>query len=199
MSEHNFSRSTYKLVLLGNSGVGKTSLVNYWVNGVSSEVVKPTVGANHQKKTIEVDGVMTDFFIWDTAGQEQFQALTPLYTRSAACAIVVAANNDLSSFQACTNWINCVKNSCTNMPPIVFAVNKIDLDGVMTKDEIEKQYKSLFHNIFYVSAHTGENADSLFQQSALLAVDFMKTQIESVLEHQVRSLETEKEKKKSCC
>ena len=107
---------------------------------------------------------------------------------------------DLPSFEALTNWIDLLKNSCQNVPPIVLAVNKTDLKGVLTKDEIEKQYKSLFHYIFYVSAVTGENADSLFEQSACLAVEFMKNQIESVLERQVRSLDHEQEKKTlSCC
>ena len=189
---------TLKIVILGNSGVGKTSIVNRWITGVHNKAITPTVGANHQKKTIEIDHKNVDLFIWDTAGQEQFQALTPLYTRSAACAIICTSIIDAESFTALDTWKNLVLDSCDKPPPMILCVNKIDLanDKTMSNEEIEEKYSSAFSTIFFVSAFTGEGINEVFTQSGKLGLEYS----ESVQQQppQVQDL-TKKKEKKGCC
>ena len=174
MSEN--EKRSFKVVLLGNSGVGKTSLVSTWTIGVFNETIKPTIGANHQKKTVNVEGEDVDLFIWDTAGQEQFHALTPLYVKSASCAIFVASITDLESFKALNDWIDIMRSSCERTPPLILAVNKIDLEKnkTISSETIEKKCRSMFNTIFYVSAATGERVDELFTHAAILALHFDK-------------------------
>lgn len=192
------NRPACKIVLLGNSGVGKTSAVTRWTSGTWQSAIKPTVGANHQRKKVTVDGDDVDLFLWDTAGQEQFQALTPLYARSATAAIIVASIIDIASFNSLQTWIDLVNNSCDSQPPLLLAVNKIDLteNNVLTRDEIEDKYKSMFDDIFYISAATGEELDNLFMQAAIKGYHF----IQSLSNQQTTaSLTVDNQKQGSCC
>jgi len=163
-----------KIVLLGNSGVGKTSLVNRWINGSHNKTITPTVGANHQKKTLVIDGQQLDLFIWDTAGQEQFLALAPLYTRSASVAIMTASIVDEDSFSNLNTWKKLLEESCESFPPVILAVNKIDLstDSMPTRDEIEESNIDSYSSVFFVSAQTGEGVDELFIQAGRLGLSF---------------------------
>ena len=198
MSNDSPNRPACKIVLLGNSGVGKTSIVTRWTSGQWQSSIKPTIGANHQRKKVEVSGKEVDLFLWDTAGQEQFQALTPLYARSAAAAIIVTAINDISSFDSLQTWIDLVNNSCDSMPPIILAINKIDVTEniVFTHDEIEEKYHSKFDGIFFVSAITGEELDNLFMHAAFQGYNF--TQNLSA-QTKVTSLAVEKTNSNGCC
>jgi small GTP-binding protein len=166
-------RPVCKIVLLGDSGVGKTSIVMRWASGTYQTDVPSTVGANHQRKTVTLANTDVDLYVWDTAGQEQFHALTPLYARSAAAAILVASTVDRASFQSIDHWIDLLDSSCEKRPPLILAVNKTDLpDTVLTRDEIDEQYSAKVSLIFYVSAKSGEFIDALFMQAADAAYQF---------------------------
>ena len=167
----------HKVVLLGNSGCGKTSIICRYISDVFAKDTKPTVGGNHQRKRVSLDGKTVDLFIWDTAGQERFQALMPLYARSSQCAIITTAINEMSSFRSVDQWIELVKTSCTPLPPIILAVNKMDDSehAAMTIDEINSQFRDKVQGIFFVSALSGENIEQLFSFVAVEAIKFSLT------------------------
>ena len=166
----------YKVVVLGNSGAGKTSIILRWISDQFARESKPTIGSNHQRKRVELQDGPVDLFVWDTAGQEQFQALMPLYARSSALAIVTAAIVDEESFQAIPKWIDTVNNSCDPCPPMILAINKIDLteNVLYTEEEIQEKYGKMFSGIFFVSALSGENIENLFSSAAVEASKFGK-------------------------
>jgi small GTP-binding protein len=171
-----------KIVIVGNSGVGKTSLVSQWISGKFEQFRNPTIGTYHQRKRVVLEGTgPVDLWVWDTAGQEQFHSLVPLYTRSACLAIVAAAIDDENSFAAIPDWINIVKSSCEQAPPMILAVNKTDLKETakMSTDQVEELYGSGFLTTFFVSAQTGENIDPLFNCVAIEACKFYKKVAES--------------------
>lgn len=188
-----------KIVMIGNSGVGKTSLVNTWVNGQYTAKSSPTIGANHLRKIININDESLDICIWDTAGQEQYHSLAPLYTRAAAAAVAVASITDTESFEKLPMWLNLVAESCDEVPPIILAVSKNDLanESTMKQSDIEETYGDKFSGIFYTSALTGENVDSMFIQSAKLGLQFLqkKGQCPSV-NVEKKNVESEK---KGCC
>jgi small GTP-binding protein len=166
----------FKIVVLGNSGVGKTSLIQRWVSDSFSAQTKQTIGSNHQRKRVDIEpSGQADLYIWDTAGQERFHALTPLYTRSSDMAVLTAAVNDPSSFEQIAYWIDLITASCDVTPPIVLAVNKIDV-GDDRRDEIHQGYGAQFRSIFFVSAKTGENCDALIQFVGNEAANFNRNQ-----------------------
>ncbi|OHT08495.1 small GTP-binding protein [Tritrichomonas foetus] len=193
------TRPSCKIVLLGNSGVGKTSLVTRWTTGSYQKSIKPTIGANHQRKSVTVGKNEYDLYLWDTAGQEQFQALTPLYARSAAAAIITASIDDVESFSSLQTWINLLNSACEKVPPMILAVNKIDLvdQSVYSSDEVESRFGSSFEAVFFVSAATGEGVETCFMQAAQSGVAFTKNSLTP--ERKLLASEKSDNKKDGCC
>lgn len=186
-----------KIVLLGNSGVGKTSLMNRWTAGKFSTSAKSTVGANHQRKKVFVGRDEVEIFLWDTAGQEQFQALTPLYVRNAATALILAAVDDANSFDTLQTWVDLINSACEHVPPMILVVNKIDIvdHTSYSNEEIESRFGPMFSSIFFASAATGEGVDTCFMQTAHSAFNFSK----SFTVSNSPSNPKENNEKNSCC
>lgn len=184
-----------KVVMIGNSGVGKTSLTNRWINGSFCADVEPTIGANHLSKRVSVEGHDISIFMWDTAGQEQFKSLAPVYTRSASAVILVVSTTDIDSINAIDYWINVICETNDVLPPFILAINKVDLNSMTNEmEDYISQKKSQFDSIFLVSAATGEAVESLFASSAHAAYHFLT-------DHTVNAIEihNKKPKQKSCC
>lgn len=188
-----------KIIFLGNSGVGKTTLVSRWTSPIFDSTIRPTIGVNHQRKRIQINNEEVDLFIWDTAGQEQFRALTPLYTRSASFAIITVAINDLSSFNSIENWIELLSKTCDEMPPIALAVNKMDLaeEMVISEEQVLEKYEKKFSgNIFFVSAFNGKKVDDMFMKAATDGFNHYK-EVNNLVTKQV--INDNDESKKKCC
>jgi small GTP-binding protein len=136
--------------------------------------MNPTIGANHQQKRVVLDDREIDLFIWDTAGQEQFRSLTPLYARSACVAILTISITDRRSFDNIDRWVDILTTSTEDIPPIVVAANKIDLRGnaELSNEEIENECRSRFAGLFFVSALTDEGINNLFTFAAQVGYRF---------------------------
>jgi small GTP-binding protein len=172
MREENLD--SLKVVLLGNSGVGKTSLVIRAMTGEYPSQSDPTVCVQHHRKIAKIGQNEVAIYIWDTAGQEQFQALTPLYCHSASCALIVMSVDDRDSATGISGWIELLEKSCDQLPPLILLVNKIDREAaaVISPEEIEGTYRKTFNSIFFVSAKTGEDVDFAFEEAARAAFRF---------------------------
>lgn len=115
-----------KLVLLGESFVGKTAISTRFVRDIFDENYKGTVGASFLSKTIEVDGYSFDLAIWDTAGQEVYRTLTPMYYRDANMALIVFDLTKRVTFDNVRGWIEQVQSHAGNVT-ITICGNKADL------------------------------------------------------------------------
>jgi Rab family protein len=184
-----------KAVLLGDSGVGKTSMVTSWMTGTSQQIAEPTIGPAYHRKSVVIEHRKVDLLIWDTAGQEQFQCLTPLYVRSARVAIVTASIIHSLSFDNLSHWTDILASATNEVPPIVLAVNKVDLrqKAALSEEQIDERYRSKFSGLFFCSAFTNEGIDNLFMSAAAAAYRFAQgsNPADSVL--------AEGSKKKDCC
>lgn len=119
-----------KIVVLGDSGVGKTTLLQQYVTQKATGHSKPTIGADFQKKEIMVDNQQVNLQLWDTAGQEKFQSLGYAFYRGAdSCALVFDLTNR-KSFDNLTKWKQgFLENAAPNDPqtyPFVLLGNKVD-------------------------------------------------------------------------
>ncbi|KAG5574742.1 hypothetical protein H5410_054876 [Solanum commersonii] len=158
-----------KLVLLGDSGVGKSCIVLRFVRGQFDPTSKVTVGASFLSQTIALqDSSTVKFEIWDTAGQERYAALAPLYYRGAAVAVVVYDITSPESFAKAQYWVKELQKH--GSPDIVMALvgNKADLDEkreVTTQDGIDCAEKN---GMFFIetSAKTADNINQLFEEIA---------------------------------
>lgn len=179
----------YKVILLGDAGVGKTSIAKRQTQGSFDFKMNPTVGAAHLKSTLNVDGRDIELMIWDTAGQEQFASLVPMYSRNAHVCILVGSIVNTDSIQHLTLWRERLYSS-GEKPPIIVAINKVDLvDGApMTTDDVRLQCGKEFPNIYFVSARTGDSIDELF---TAVATEAMKSKDTKPPEAQAKTTDSE--------
>ncbi|XP_060668613.1 ras-related protein Rab7 isoform X2 [Ziziphus jujuba] len=97
-------RMLLKVIILGDSGVGKTSLMNQYVNRKFSNQYKATIGADFLTKEVQFEDRQFTLQIWDTAGQERFQSLGVAFYRGADCCVLVYDVNVMKSFENLNNW-----------------------------------------------------------------------------------------------
>ena len=161
------SATSVKLVLLGDSGVGKTSIATQYISGKAPQSVKPTIGAAFVTKSIVVDGQPIELLIWDTAGQEVYRGLAPMYYRSALIAIVVYDITRQQSYESVSYWINELKANADSRTIIVVCANKTDLEDQRAVDENTAQQFAESNGALYAatSATTGSGIDRMFQMA----------------------------------
>jgi len=121
-----------KVIILGDSGVGKTSLMNQYVNKKFSNQYKATIGADFLTKEVFVDDRNVTMQIWDTAGQERFQSLGVAFYRGADCCVLVFDVNNVKSFDTLDSWrdeflIQASPRDPDNFPFVVLG-NKVDME-----------------------------------------------------------------------
>ncbi|XP_030875283.1 ras-related protein Rab-22A isoform X2 [Leptonychotes weddellii] len=169
-----------KVCLLGDTGVGKSSIVWRFVEDSFDPNINPTIGASFMTKTVQYQNELHKFLIWDTAGQERpyfctdkeeqilyhyrFRALAPMYYRGSAAAIIVYDITKEETFSTLKNWVKELRQH--GPPNIVVAIagNKcdlIDVREVMERDA--KDYADSIHAIFVeTSAKNAININELF-------------------------------------
>jgi len=153
-----------KTVLLGESSVGKSSIVLKFVQEAFHEFQEPTIGAAFMSKMLSVDNSPVKFEIWDTAGQERYHSLTPMYYRGARAAIVVYDITNINSFLRAQAWVKELQRYARSDVIIILTGNKSDLcekRAVEYEDgEIYAREKELL--FIETSAKSGKNIDKLF-------------------------------------
>ncbi|CAL9010093.1 unnamed protein product [Prunus brigantina] len=165
-------RMLLKVIILGDSGVGKTSLMNQYVNRKFSNQYKATIGADFLTKEVQFEDRLFTLQIWDTAGQERFQSLGVAFYRGADCCVLVYDVNVMKSFENLNNWreeflIQASPSDPENFPFVVLG-NKIDVDGGNSRVVSEKKAKAWCASkgnipYFETSAKEGFNVDDAFQ------------------------------------
>jgi small GTP-binding protein len=160
----------FKVILLGDTGVGKTSIALRRVDDQFEIKRMPTIGTSHLHCPATVDGEQVELLIWDTAGQEQFAQLVPMYCRGASVCIIVASIVNSDSCDNIPVWRDRLYES-GDKPPIIIAINKMDLlEGApMTMEEIREQLEG-FEFLYFVSAKSGDCIEQLFYEAARLAM-----------------------------
>jgi len=189
--------NAYRVVLIGNAYVGKTALIMKFINKTISGQYEETVGAAFHTFQATIDGESISVQVWDTAGQEKYRSLGPVYYRNASAAILVYDITDRQSFIDINGWIEHFRSTVGDHPPIFLVGNKIDLDSNSKVDENEAQKYADEHgfSFFLTSAITGYNVDFLFQKVA----DSVVHSGMKVVKSKVNSSETKDDGKTTCC
>ena len=188
-----------KVVLLGATMVGKTSLVTRFTSGEFDPSIKATVGACYASKVVQVDNETVKLQIWDTAGQEKFRTLVPMYFRGAKVAILVFAVNDVDSQKDVTFWANSVKQGTAQMPTLFVVGNKIDLTDSRTVSTESGKKTALEVGAEYIeaSAKDNTNLDELLKKVARAALQAVKSDAPQPKTQTITT--TNKKKKDGCC
>lgn len=207
---------TSKIILIGDSGVGKTSLTIRLTQKLFNDKAKSTIGFDIFKYVAGINDQIFKLQIWDTCGLEEFSACTPSLYKNASIAIIVYAINDRKTFNHLENWKNLVKEHA-NPGTLIFIVgNKKDLEKE-NKRKIQKEegeeLKNKFGFNFFIESSAKENefVDEIFQQAIIQLyeknisnneneerVDFTKRKDSVRLKATKKAKEQNKRKKKFC-
>jgi Ras-related protein Rab-5C len=174
---------TMKLVLLGDTGVGKTCLVSRWGKNTFRADQQSTIGAGFTQKSFTYSGMTYKLHIWDTAGQERYQSMAPIYSQNAGGALVVFDLTRPETLANLQKWRDCLDN-CPQDIPVVIVGNKSDLadERQVTFDEGIAYSQRMKCEYFETSAENGSGVDDAFStlaQSAFAAKNAREQAAES--------------------
>ena len=161
-----------KLIVVGNQGTGKSCILNRFVNETFEENYQATIGLDFQSKNITIHDQDVRLILYDTAGQEKFRSLIPMYIREAQIILLIYDISDRESFDSMPKWIQEVIDVKNTDPVLVLIGNKNDLekDRKVTFEEGKKfaeENKFIFEE---VSAKSGNNFETLFEVKIFEAI-----------------------------
>jgi Ras-related protein Rab-21 len=181
MSTNKEAIPRYKVVLLGEGRVGKTSILLRFVENSYVEGRPSTLTASYLEKHVTVDDDdkrEAQLSIWDTAGQERFHSLGPIYYRDAKGAILVYDITDESTFDRVKSWTKELRKMVGDNTKICITIvgNKIDLERrrVVSQQSASKYAESVGATFFEVSAKTGRGVANVFEELTKVLLDTVK-------------------------
>eukprot|EP01106_Pelomyxa_sp_JSP_P018718 TRINITY_DN889_c0_g1_i1.p1 TRINITY_DN889_c0_g1~~TRINITY_DN889_c0_g1_i1.p1 ORF type:complete len:211 (-),score=60.60 TRINITY_DN889_c0_g1_i1:126-758(-) len=158
----------YKILLIGDSGVGKSCLLLRFADDYWTDTYISTIGVDFKIKTIELDGKIIKMQIWDTAGQERFRTITSSYYRGAHGIMVVFDVTDPQSFTNVKQWLSEIERYAAEQVCRILVGNKIDLEQkrVITTASAQSFADSVTVNYIETSAKNSLNVDKVFADMA---------------------------------
>ncbi|MBN3320827.1 RAB23 protein, partial [Atractosteus spatula] len=156
-----------KVVVVGNGAVGKSSMIQRYCKGIFTKDYKKTIGVDFLERQIRVNDEDVRLMLWDTAGQEEFDAITKAYYRGAQACVLVFSTTDRESFEAISSWREKVEAEVGDIPTVLVQ-NKIDLldDSVIKNEEAEGLAKKLKLRFYRTSVKEDLNVNEVFKYLA---------------------------------
>jgi len=158
-----------KILVVGNGAVGKSSMIQRYCKNVFTKEYKKTIGVDFLEKIISLDdGTEIRLMLWDTAGQEEFNAITKSYYRGAQACVLAFSTTDRPSFDQVEMWKSKLEEQVDSNIPLVLVQNKIDLldQAVISKEEAEELAKKLKLRFYRTSVKEDLNINEVFKYLA---------------------------------
>ncbi len=158
----------YKVCVIGDGGVGKSSAVRRFSQGIFSEEYQVTVGVQHSTQLIQIDSPEgpTDVkvIVWDLGGQDKFKFVRPMFYRAARGIVLMFDITNRESFEALPKWIKEAEDGIGKSVPMVLAANKFDLpDHAVSLDELQAFGEEIGAESIVMSVKTGDNVQNMFK------------------------------------
>ena len=151
-----------KILILGDSGVGKTSILIKYINNKFDESHIATIGVDYMDKTIKYKNINVKLQIWDTSGQEKFRSIARNFYRNSDAIFIVFDLNNKDTYNSIKQWINDVEEHCPNIKKILLG-NKSDLEKNVSEEIIKNFAKENNLQYFETSAKNGTNIKEAFK------------------------------------
>ena len=160
---------TCQILIIGDSSVGKTSIISRYTNGTFKEEYLATVGLDYYSKEEVINNKTINIKLWDTAGQERYKSLTQNYFRNAEGVLLVFDVTNTNSFNNLKDWISSIKLNMEGKNifiPVVIIGNKLDMEDQreITKEQAEQFVSENKYKYFETSAKTGEGVDDAIRE-----------------------------------
>lgn len=191
MKKNEYAES-FKVCIIGRYSVGKTALINRYITDLFTGDYKPTIATCFTEVCVPLRGKNISIKLWDTAGQEKFQSLTPLLLQDCDCVILVIDITIIDSFNYVDNWINNEWQSMNPLPILIICLNKCDLSPCFDLENVAELASSYNIPVVQTSALSGANVSKLFQKAAEMLS-------ESTHYHSYVCAPLDKDAQKSCC
>ena len=180
-----------QLLIIGDSCVGKTSLLTRYTTGTFKEEYIATVGIDYYTKNETINDKIISIKLWDTVGQERYKALTQNFFKNAEGVMVVYDITKVESFDNLKFWINSIKQNMENkniIIPVIIIGNKVDMEDMreISNENAENFAKENNYKYFETSAKTGEGIDNAVREL-----------VNQVLNHNNNNLDEQKESRKN--
>ena len=197
-----------QILLIGDSSVGKTSLIQRYANGIFKVEYLATCGLDLYTKHEIINNINVLVRLWDTAGQERFKSLTPNYFKNAEGVIITYDITSSQSFENLKFWINSIKTNLGEkniIIPIIIVGNKLDMEDMrdITREEAEKFAKENKYKYFETSAKTGEGVDDAIRDLVIQVLEKSEQFEEERNERKSIKINSDQPednvKKKGCC
>ena len=191
----------FKIMVIGESKVGKTSVIKKYTQNKFGGVYLTTVGVDFQDKIINIDDKKIRLQIWDTAGQERFRNITKNYFNSSNGFLLIYDITDKDSLEHLNFWSAQIQLNAPEKSKCVLVGNKCDLEGsrAVSTEEGKMYAEKNKIKFFETSAKDGTNINEVFEYIANEIYKEEKTEMRSVTSSQVLSKEQTFKKKKKCC
>ena len=199
-----------KIILVGDSGVGKTNILSRFARNLFNPNSKATIGVEFATKTLEINGKVVKAQIWDTAGQERYRAITNNYYKGTKGALMLYDITSSISFESTPRWLKELRDNTDVDLPIMLIGNKCDLEdqrSVSTNEAVQFAEKEGF-SFMETSAADGKNVDEAFTALIKNVVEFNSratssggdaTGLQKGISIGGDDDDSVKEKKKGCC
>ena len=215
IEKSNINKESYsiKIILLGDVSVGKTAIINRYIDGKFDDNYSCTINVQSRKKKISFNqDISIEMSIWDTCGEEKFRAITRQYYRESNGILLVFDLNRNKTFLNLTKWMKEIKEVAPKDVLIALIGNKVDLKREVNKNDVENFAEE--NNLIYyeISAKDGINVDFAFEKLAKVIIEKMKDENENRLKEkddsiydltfediQTKSLDNVYGKKSNCC
>ena len=200
-----YSEFLFKILLLGDSGVGKSSIILRYIENNFSQNLMNSIGVDFKLKNIEVKGKKVKLQVWDTAGQERFRTITTSYYKGAQAIIVVFDITDRDSFEHVKNWMADVDKFAKDGVLRILSGNKCDLEHQrkVSKDEGKELASKYGINYIETSAKETTNIDELFVSTTETFINRQASGSNKTKTVEKQGIDLNKEevqeKKRSCC
>ena len=153
-----------KVVIVGDSGVGKTNIMSKYLKNEFHEDSKATVGVEFGSKQFNIQGHQVKAQIWDTAGQERYKAITSAYYKGAKGAFIVYDISRKNTFDSISRWVSDITATADKKITLILIGNKSDLEDQrqVTKEQGEEKAKEFGLAFLETSASSGDNLEKAF-------------------------------------
>jgi len=199
----------FKLLIIGDAGVGKSSLLLRFADNTFTSAYINTIGVDFKIRTVNIDGMTIKLQIWDTAGQERFRTITATYYRGTHGVIVVYDVTEKETFENVRRWMAEIDNNCdTQQNPVnrVLVGNKCDMEDHQVTDQEAGEYASAINvKHFRCSAKENLAVDKMFDEITRMALNAKRRQDQSRVPQPNRGMQLGQggpqggKKKSNCC